>query len=201
MSGGESFINNGILNDRAIINQCKLAGTSNNAGMSNTGTNVNPPPPIIFNAGGESHIHIGSLKARSQIDKPKHPAMPTDAGMLTDGIEPLPLPEPPPLIFTPEKLIRHTFLMEKQEDGQKLRRQIVVCNVKMEWENGEITNKPLRVIADYFVHITQYVYRHKPDCTVTLSTLMSQLSVMDLLPIDDNVFGIQEGCKVFIEQA
>jgi hypothetical protein len=29
--------------------------------------------------------------------------------------------------------------------------------------NGEIPNKPLRVIADYFVHITQYVYRHKPD--------------------------------------
>jgi hypothetical protein len=33
----------------------------------------------------------------------------------------------------------------------------------MAWENGEIPNKPLRVIADYFVHITQYVYRHKPD--------------------------------------
>ena len=159
MSGGEISINNGILNDRAIINLCKVTGTSNNAGMSNTGTNVNLPPPIIFNAGGESHIHNGSLKARSQIDNSKHPAMPTDTGMLTDGIEPLPPPEPPPLIFTPEK---------KQEDGQKLRGQIVVsqgsqCNVQTEWENGEITYEPLRVIAEYFVHITQYVYCHKPD--------------------------------------
>jgi hypothetical protein len=118
MSGGESSINNGILNERAIINQCKLAGTSNNAGMFNTGTNINPPPPIIFNAGGESHIHSGSLKARSQIDKSKHSAIPTDAGMLTDGIEPLPPPEPPPLILKPEKLIRQTFLTEKQGDGQ-----------------------------------------------------------------------------------
>jgi hypothetical protein len=33
----------------------------------------------------------------------------------------------------------------------------------MEWENAEITNKPLRLITDYFVHITQYVYCHKPD--------------------------------------
>jgi hypothetical protein len=40
MSGGESSINSGILNDRAIINQCKLAGTSNNAGMLNNGTKV-----------------------------------------------------------------------------------------------------------------------------------------------------------------
>jgi hypothetical protein len=133
--------------------------------MYNTGTNVNPPPPIIFK---ESHIHNGSFKARSQIDKSTHPAMPTDAGMLTDWIEPLPPPEPRPLIFTPEKLIRCTFLMEKQEDSQKLIGQVVVsqgsqCNVKMKWENGEITNKPLRVIADYFVYITQYVYCHKPD--------------------------------------
>jgi hypothetical protein len=60
MSGGESSINNGILNDRVIINLFKLAGTSNNA----------------------------SLKASSQIEKSKHPAIPTDAGMLTDGIEP-----------------------------------------------------------------------------------------------------------------
>jgi hypothetical protein len=137
--------------------------------MSNTGgMSVNPPPPIIFNAGGESHIHNGSLKARFQIDKSTHPAMPTDTGMLTDGIEPLPPPEPPPLIFTPEKLIRLPFLMEKQEDGQKLIGQVIVsqgsqCNVKMDWENGEITNKPLRVMADYFVRITQYVYCHKPD--------------------------------------
>jgi hypothetical protein len=77
------------------------------------------------------------------------------------------LAEPPPLIFTPEKLIRRTFLMEKQEDGQKLIGQVIVsqesqCNVKMEWENVAITNKPLRVIADCFVHITQYVYCHKP---------------------------------------
>jgi hypothetical protein len=168
MSGGEISINNGILNDRAIINQCKLAGTSNNAGMYNTGTGVNPPPPIIFNAGGESHIHNGSLKARSQIDKSTHPAMPTDASMLTDGVEPLPPPEPPPLIFTPEKLISRTFLMDKQEDSQKFRGQIVVsqgsqCNVQTECENGEIIYKPLKVIADYFVHINQYVYCHKPD--------------------------------------
>jgi hypothetical protein len=33
----------------------------------------------------------------------------------------------------------------------------------MEWENREITNEPLRVAADDFVHITQYVYCHKPD--------------------------------------
>jgi hypothetical protein len=70
----------------------------------------------------------------------KHPAMPIDSGMLTDGIEPLPPPEPPPLIFTPEKLIRRTFLMDKQEDSQKFR-QIVVSkgsqsNVQTESENG-----------------------------------------------------------------
>jgi hypothetical protein len=58
--------------------------------------------------------------------------------------------------------------MDKQEDGQKLIGQVIVsqrsqCDIKMAWENGEIPNKPLRVIADYFVHITQYVYRHKPD--------------------------------------
>jgi hypothetical protein len=33
----------------------------------------------------------------------------------------------------------------------------------MEQENWEITNEPLRVTADNFVHITQYVYHHKPD--------------------------------------
>jgi hypothetical protein len=37
MSGGESYINNGILNDRSIIDQSNLAGTSNTAGMSNNG--------------------------------------------------------------------------------------------------------------------------------------------------------------------
>jgi hypothetical protein len=63
--------------------------------------------------------------------------MHTDAGMLTDAIEPLPPPEPPPLIFTSEKLIRLTFFMDKQEDGQKLRGQIVLsqgsqCNVQTE---------------------------------------------------------------------
>jgi hypothetical protein len=175
MSGGESSINNGILNDRAIINLCKLAGTSNNAGLSNNGTKVDPL--------GDSHIHNGSLKDKSHIkskhadmlnddvmptEMSKHPAMPIDSGMLTDGIEPLPPPEPPPLIFTPEKLISCTFLMEKQEDGQKLIGQVIVSkgsqyDIKMEWENGEIPNKPLRVISDYFVHITQYVYCHKPD--------------------------------------
>jgi hypothetical protein len=35
---------------------------------------------------------------------------------------------------------------------------------------------------------------------VTLSTLTSQPSMMDLLPIDNVVFGIQEGCKRFILQ-
>jgi hypothetical protein len=135
MSGGESSINNGILNDRAIVNLCKLSGTSNNDGMSNNGTKVDPLPSLIFNSGGESHIHNGSLKDRSHIESKhadmlnddvmpteifKHPAMPIDSGMLTDGIQPLPPPEPPPLIFTPEKLIRLTFLMDKQEDNQKL---------------------------------------------------------------------------------
>jgi hypothetical protein len=51
--------------------------------------------------------------------------MPTDSGMYTDEIGPLPPPEPPPVIFTPEKLIRRTFLVDKQEDGEKFRGQIV----------------------------------------------------------------------------
>jgi hypothetical protein len=141
MSGGESSINNGILNDRAIINLCKLAGTSNNAGMSSNGTKVDPIPSLIFNSGGKSHIHNGSLKDRSHIESKhvdmlnddvmpteisKHPAMPIDSGMITDGIEPLPPPEPPPLIFTPEKLRRCTFLMDKKEDSQKLIGQVIV---------------------------------------------------------------------------
>jgi hypothetical protein len=122
MSGGESSINKGILNDRFIIDQSNLAGTSNTAGMSNNGTKVDPLPSLIFSSGGESHIHNGSLKARSQIE---HPAMPTDSGMLTDGIVPLPPPDPLPLIFNPEKLRKRTLLMDRQEDGQKIRGQIV----------------------------------------------------------------------------
>jgi hypothetical protein len=114
MSGGESSINNGILNDRSIINQSNLAGTSNTASMFNNGTKVDPLPSLIFNSGGESHIHNGSLKDRSHIESnhadrlndyvmpteiSKHPAMPIDSGMLTDEIEPLPPPEPP-LLFS-----------------------------------------------------------------------------------------------------
>jgi hypothetical protein len=38
MSGGESPINTGILNDRSIINQSNFAGMSDTAGMSNNGT-------------------------------------------------------------------------------------------------------------------------------------------------------------------
>jgi hypothetical protein len=71
----------------------------------------------------------------------------------------------------------------------------------MEWENGEITSKPLRVIADYFVHITQYVYHHKPDgyCDFVYS---------DIPAICDGSTANRQqriwdpgGCKVFIEQA
>jgi hypothetical protein len=205
MSGGESSIDNGILNDRSIIDQSNLAGTLDTAGMSNNGTKVDTLPSLILSSGGESHIH-SSLKARSQIDKSKHPAMPTNASMLTDGIEPLPPPEPPPLIFTPEKLIRCIFLMEKQEDSQQLIGQVVIskgsqCNVQTKWENGEITNKPLRVIVDYFVHITQYVYRHKPD--VYCDFVRSDISAIceGSTAIDDNVFGIQEVYKILIQQA
>jgi hypothetical protein len=105
MSGGERPINN----DRSVINQSKLAGMSDTTGLSNTVTKIDPLPPLIFNSRGESHIHNGNLKNRSQQDKSKHPATLTDAGTLTDGIEPLSPPEPPPVISTPEKLIRHIF--------------------------------------------------------------------------------------------
>jgi hypothetical protein len=162
MSGGESSISNGILNDRSIIDQSNLTGTSNTAGMSNNGTKVDPLPSLIFNSGGESHIHNGSLKDRSHIvskhadmlndgvmltEMSKHPAMPIDSGMFTDGIEPLPPPEPPPLIFTPEKLRRCTFLMDKKEDGQKPIGQVIVsqgsqCIVQTKWEMGRSLINP-----------------------------------------------------------
>jgi hypothetical protein len=51
------------------------------------------------------------------------------------------------------------------------------------------------------VHITQYVYRHKPDvyCDFVYSDIPAMCT--DLLTIDDDIFGIQEVCKILIQQA
>jgi hypothetical protein len=75
------------------------------------------------------------------------------------------------------------------------------CNFQMEWENGEITSESLGVAADDFcISLSMSIVTNQMR-NILLFALTSPPSVMDLLPIDDDIFGIQEVCKILIQQA
>jgi hypothetical protein len=84
-------------------------------------------------SGGESPTHVGPLKDRSSIDKS------TLANTPTDEINAEPPPSP---IFNPEDLIGRTFLMDEQEDGQKIRGRIVEL---IEDHESKVEDNPTRI--------------------------------------------------------
>jgi hypothetical protein len=72
-------------------------------------------------SGGEHPTYFGPLNDRSSMNKSTLASTPTDK---------VNAESPPSLIFNPEDLIGHTFLMDEQEDGQKFRQRIVLNSLR-----------------------------------------------------------------------
>jgi hypothetical protein len=76
---------------------------------------------------------MAPLKDRSTMDESKLASTHTD-GTLADA--------PPPPIFNPEDLSGRSFLMDKQEDGQQFRGQIVEL---IEDHESKVEDNPTRI--------------------------------------------------------
>jgi hypothetical protein len=159
MSGGEIHINSGTLKDKSTIDKSKLAGTSDTVGTN-----------IICGVDLElPHPPDGTLQDRSTNG--------INTSMLTKGTKPPPPPEPPPTIYNIHQKLNKNGMVYKDPTifnfkvkDIKWKFQSIVpynydayqCNVLIEWENGETTNKLPKVISTDDP-VTCVIYTHEKD--------------------------------------
>jgi hypothetical protein len=149
-SGGESLTHNGPLKDRSNLDQSKLASTPNDE------TTAEPTPTPVF----KPEDLIGrSFLMDKQEDGQQHRGRIVELiedhdSMVEDNPTRIKLrvsvnEDKAEEIITYNKMLEYITKDEDSDINWKLRRIIShenkesQCNVLIEWENGEITNKPL----------------------------------------------------------